>query len=100
MLEARTELRFLQSVGEKRASKLAEQQRNKAASAQLDCVSSAIVDLSATLQDQRDKLGEMQQNAELLTAEPVAEVRLGDATISQDEVEVAFLREKQRRNRS
>lgn len=80
--------------------KLNEEQRTKAAIAQLDSVASAIVDLSAALDDQRNKLAEMQQNAELLTAEPVAEVRLGDTTISQDEVDIAFLREKQRRSRS
>ncbi|MDH3641721.1 MAG: PspA/IM30 family protein [Gammaproteobacteria bacterium] len=80
--------------------KLSEEQRTKVAIAQLDSVASAIMDVSAGLDDQRNKLVEMQQSAELLTAEPVAEVRLGDAAISQDEVDVAFLREKQRRSGS
>ena len=76
--------------------KLTEERDNKAAVAQLDSVTSAIVDLDATLADQRDKLAEMQHNAELLTKSSIPHVG-SEATIGQDEVDVAFLREKQRR---
>jgi phage shock protein A len=84
--------------------KLSEQQRNKVAVAQLDAVTGTAADLAATLEDQHFKLDEMRQYAELVAEEPTADVRVCEASInqevSQEEVDVAFLREKQSRSRT
>jgi phage shock protein A len=80
--------------------KLIEEQRNKVATGQLDSAAIAIVDLSAALEDQHRKLIEMQQNAEILTEDPPVDVNAYEPAIGQDEIDIAFLREKQRRNRA
>ena len=80
--------------------KLTEEQRNKVATAQLDSVAGAIVNLSGVLDDQRHKLDEMQQNAAVLIDAAPADSKVCEAGVSQNEVDVAFLREKQRRNRA
>ena len=80
--------------------KLAEEQRNKTATAQLESVAGAIQDLSALTVDQRQKLDEMQHNAELLTETPTPNLGVCETAISQEQVDIAFLREKQRRNRA
>ena len=57
----------------------------------------------ATLREQREHLDVMRQKAELLTQSPHAEGAEWSKTelaVGEDEVEVAFLRERQRRTRS
>jgi phage shock protein A len=84
--------------------KLTEQQRTKTATAQLDSVASAIVELSAVLDDQRHKLREMQQNAEILTEDARTDAGISESfagpEIGPEEIDIAFLREKQRRSRA
>ena len=84
--------------------KLTEQQRTKTATAQLDSVASAIVELSAVLDDQRHKLSEMQQNAEILTEDARMDAGISESfsgqEIGPEEIDIAFLREKQRRSRA
>jgi phage shock protein A len=80
--------------------KLGEAERVKLATAQLDALASSIVDVATVLEDQRHKLDEMRQNAEVLVDTPVPGPRPGESAISSDEVDVAFLREKQRRMRT
>jgi phage shock protein A len=53
--------------------------------------------LERTLTERRERLADMQQKAELFEARPDRASPAVDASVGQDAVEVAFLREKQRR---
>jgi hypothetical protein len=56
--------------------------------------------LHNTLEEQREQLDVMRQKAELLTATAAGnELGRGDLAIGETEVEVAFLRERQKRQR-
>jgi hypothetical protein len=56
--------------------------------------------LRATLDEQRDALDVMRQKAELLTATAAGDAGGIDVAVSEAEVEVAYLRERQRRQPS
>jgi phage shock protein A len=57
--------------------------------------------LRATLEEQREQLDVMRQKAELLTATPAGdEPGSGDFAVGETDVEVAFLRERQKRQPS
>jgi phage shock protein A len=65
-------------------------------------VDKALAERRAAADEQREHLDVMRQKAELLTAAPVAgsDADKTDFTVSADEVEVAFLRERQTRRPS
>ena len=57
--------------------------------------------LRATVEEQREQLDVMRQKAELLTANAAGDdVRAGDFVVGEAEIEVAFLRERQKRQPS
>ena len=59
-----------------------------------------LIALRAALDEQRDALDVMRQKADLLTATTAGDPGGGDASVSDAEVEVAFLRERQKRQPS
>ena len=80
--------------------KLAQEQRNKAVAEQLDEAASRISELDSLLAERREQLAEMQQKAELFCDAHTASDPVSESAITRDEVEVAFLREKQARSSS
>jgi phage shock protein A len=78
--------------------KLVAEQHLTQAAHQLDAVDRDHEALTAQLQEQRQNLTDTQQKAELFTDKPAnGPVTVTDAGVSQDAVDVAFLKEKQRR---
>lgn len=80
--------------------KLMESRRVKAIAKRIDVAAETIAGLEDTLAEQRARLAEMQQNAELLAAGGGDHGVGNEFTVSDDDVEVALLREKQNRGRS
>ena len=79
-------------------NKLAAEQQHKQISQQLELLRRDHESLEATLTEQNQQLADMQQKADVLTDAPAASCNpIQDAGISQDAIDVAFLREKQRR---
>ena len=68
------------------------------------CVAKALAERIASLTEQRERLDVLRQKAELFTDVPHVEAGdewgRTDFTVGDDEVEVAFLRERQKRNPS
>ncbi len=79
--------------------KLMEAERTKLLTTALNRVAGSMEELSALLDDQRRKLAEMRHNAEILIDAAAPEPRVFEPRVSQEEVDIAFLREKQRRER-
>ncbi len=80
--------------------KLVAEQQHKHASQQLDAVQHDHKLLAATLAEQSEQLAEMQQKADLLVDAPaVGPSATFDPSISQDAIDVAFLKEKHLRGK-
>ncbi len=80
--------------------KLVAEQQHKRVSQQLDVVQRDHDVLEATLAEHGQQLAEMQQKADLLVDAPaVGQVAMSDPGISQDAIDVAFLKEKRSREK-
>ncbi|MCZ6658373.1 MAG: PspA/IM30 family protein [Gammaproteobacteria bacterium] len=80
--------------------KLVAEQQHKQISQQLDVIQRDHDVLEATLAEQGQQLAEMQQKADLLIDTPsVGYVAMSDPGISQDAIDVAFLKEKRLREK-
>ena len=87
--------------------KLETEQLATALTTKRESTEKTLADRTASLAEYRERLEGMRQKAELLTEEAQTTSfgddrawARGEGTVGDDEVEVAFLREKQRRNRS
>ncbi|MCZ6856084.1 MAG: PspA/IM30 family protein [Gammaproteobacteria bacterium] len=79
-------------------NKLAAEQHHKQTSQQLELLRRDHESLEATLTEQNQQLADMQQKADVFMDAPATSCSpIQDAGISQDAIDVAFLREKQRR---
>lgn len=80
--------------------KLVVEQQHKQASQRLDAVQHDHRALEATLAEQGEQLAEMQQKADLLVDAPaVGPLTMSDPGITQDAIDVAFLKEKHLRGK-